>query len=352
MTRRPSALRRLLRSRWCYVVIGGLALLLYARIFHLRASEEHPAPTVNMESVELWPRELDAAALRRAAREKPLAALAWSGLSALMVGMGLVGGLSSLWALVTGRIRAVWRFPSQRVPAWSFGDLGRIVLLVLLIAAALPWLHLGIAGAQARHATDHHAWLTTSMLALDASVVLLILTFAGWQGRSVRETLGVAHRPWAAIRTGLRGYLAAFPWLFALLWLMVLLARRFGWQLPVEPIQELMFEEQRPWIVGLTVVLACVIGPLAEELLFRGVLYAALRQRVSRVMAMIASGTCFSLLHTNAVGFVPIMLLGCLLAHLYERTGSLLGPLAVHVVHNTILLSLALTFRALLGGSP
>ena len=62
---------------------------------------------------------------------------------------------------------------------------------------------------------------------------------------------------------------------------------------------------------------------------------------------MLISGALFALVHSNAVGFLPIMVLGCLLAHLYERTGSLASPLAIHVLHNTFLMSTALVFRQL-----
>jgi membrane protease YdiL (CAAX protease family) len=63
---------------------------------------------------------------------------------------------------------------------------------------------------------------------------------------------------------------------------------------------------------------------------------------------MLMSGAAFSCIHTNPVGFLPIMVLGCLLANLYERTGSLASPLAVHILHNSLLMSLALVLRQLL----
>jgi len=61
--------------------------------------------------------------------------------------------------------------------------------------------------------------------------------------------------------------------------------------------------------------------------------------------AMLLSGALFSLVHTNVIGFVPILVLGCFLADLYERTGSLGAPIAIHMLHNTFLLGIALTYR-------
>ena len=107
----------------------------------------------------------------------------------------------------------------------------------------------------------------------------------------------------------------------------------------------LLFQERAPLVFGLLVVLSCVIGPIAEELFFRGVLFAAVRRYLSRGGAILASGAAFSLIHTNPVGFLPIMLIGSLLAYLYERTGSLAAPIAVHILHNTFLMSIGLVVR-------
>ena len=105
--------------------------------------------------------------------------------------------------------------------------------------------------------------------------------------------------------------------------------------------------EDRAGVVALTALLACVVGPVVEEVLFRGVLFSAVRTQTSRLVAMLISGGLFSALHTNLIGFLPILVLGCLLADLYERTGSLLSCISVHIVHNTLLMSFALILKAL-----
>jgi hypothetical protein len=133
-----------------------------------------------------------------------------------------------------------------------------------------------------------------------------------------------------------------------LLWLIMVVCERFGIQPPLEPIHELLFLERSPLVLGLTLALACVVGPFVEELFFRGVLFTALRTRTSRVAAMAISGGAFALAHTNVVGFLPILLLGCLLADCYERTGSLWASVVVHSFHNSLLIGVALTLKALL----
>jgi membrane protease YdiL (CAAX protease family) len=63
---------------------------------------------------------------------------------------------------------------------------------------------------------------------------------------------------------------------------------------------------------------------------------------------MIVSGALFALLHGHWMGFLPITLLGCLMAYAYDRTGSLLAPLMIHILHNSVLMSKGMVLRQLL----
>ena len=345
-------MQRLLRGWLLYAIFGVLIGLLYVRAVPVKFG----AATVGVveapsqkHALEWWPSNLDAAAFKQAAARSPAMACALSLLTVIMAGLG-VGGLAvTLRALGNGRIRDVWRFPSARLPAWTFEELGRITLLTVMIAMLLPFARLSFLFDELDGQPDTHLWLTLSMCVLDVFVIVAILAFALGKDASLRQTFGVSRGELAArLSIAFRAYLAAFPWLFLLLFLLVEGARAFGLKPPIEPIQQLIFQEHRPIILALTVILACVIGPLAEELFSRGVVYAAIRRRTSRVAAILASGAAFSALHANPVGFLPIMALGCLLAYRYERTGSLVSSVAVHIMHNTLLLSLALAFRLLM----
>jgi membrane protease YdiL (CAAX protease family) len=87
-----------------------------------------------------------------------------------------------------------------------------------------------------------------------------------------------------------------------------------------------------------------VLIPLCEELAFRGMLYGGLRRLVPPAAAMITSALVFALLH-EAVVMLPVAGLGLLLAWAYERTGRLLVPCVIHVLHNgfTLLMVTAVT---------
>lgn len=78
----------------------------------------------------------------------------------------------------------------------------------------------------------------------------------------------------------------------------------------------------------------CVIGPLAEELVYRGFVYQRLRQKGSEAAAAFWSALLFGLMHMNLVQGVHAFVLGLLLAHIVYKTGSLLTAAAAHMAAN------------------
>jgi membrane protease YdiL (CAAX protease family) len=86
----------------------------------------------------------------------------------------------------------------------------------------------------------------------------------------------------------------------------------------------------------LAVVAVSVIAPIAEETFFRGFLYGWLRRRVPLWAAVALSALVFSAAHAELALLIPIFVLGCLLALVYERSGSLLPGMIIHAVFNLI----------------
>lgn len=82
--------------------------------------------------------------------------------------------------------------------------------------------------------------------------------------------------------------------------------------------------------------MACLPVPLAEELLFRGVLYTWLR-RWGVAVAVAASSLTFGLLHGLGVTFFTTTVVGVICAFAYERSGSLWTAVVAHAMTNTTL---------------
>ncbi|HBZ63166.1 MAG TPA: hypothetical protein DEO89_00800 [Lachnospiraceae bacterium] len=77
-----------------------------------------------------------------------------------------------------------------------------------------------------------------------------------------------------------------------------------------------------------------IFGPIAEELVFRGMVFRTLRKGFPFVVAALLSGVCFGIYHMNWVQGVYASCLGVVLAFVYERTQSILGAILFHMFFN------------------
>ncbi len=90
---------------------------------------------------------------------------------------------------------------------------------------------------------------------------------------------------------------------------------------------------------------ACLLGPVLEELLYRGVLLQGLRKYNER-FAVIISALIFGLMHQNYQQFVLGFTLGLILAAVTLRTGSIIPSIITHIIVNTTATLSALAMQA------
>lgn len=340
-----------LRSRWLYVVLILVAGVLYVRFFGTQpmvaSYPSEPAPAAR-EAEAARQMNVEPAQILKAGRENPGALCALLGLSLLALALGLGGLFLNGRALWRGEVRRLFHYRSRLPFRWPIRDLGRVVALLAFVTLVLPFVHVGLVSMGWMAPGDARPWGLVATVVMEAVLLLVVWAFAATTSMPWRRLFGLdAARAVLGMRRGLRGYVMAFPWIVALLWSAALLAQRFGIEPDVEAIHELLFMETRGAVLVLTLAVACVAGPIAEEVFFRGLVFSSLRRHLPRPGAMLISAALFSALHTNLIGFAPILVLGCVLADLYERTGSLAAPIAVHITHNTLLVGIALALRAL-----
>lgn len=98
---------------------------------------------------------------------------------------------------------------------------------------------------------------------------------------------------------------------------------------------------------GVALVCYGLVSPLAEELLFRGVIYGYLRRFYDVMTAIVASSILFGVYHGNMVQALYAAAMGYLIAYAYEYFADFRVPVCMHVGMN--LLSLIVSYTGLGG---
>lgn len=217
--------------------------------------------------------------------------------------------------------------------AWTWRDVGKVFLMVVLAVVAVRFvrflgIQLGWLDAEAGIATP----FMYGAIALLYGVMLLgVYLFAarasGW------EALGLRSPPWWALASTfllLPAVLMGFVGLVALIG--TVLGQPFE-----NPQVELMSGGQafdtssRIWIF----VLIALLAPIAEEVLFRGMIFPLLRPWGSGA-AILGSAAIFTVVHLIPIIFPLLFFVGIILGFLREKSGSIMPGLVLHIMQNSI----------------
>ena len=167
------------------------------------------------------------------------------------------------------------------------------------------------------------------------------------------------------VRTTVRDFVAAFVNLLAV-WPLVMAAMIVTISLmtfvtsrdyQMERHQELNLIIEHPQLPlrVMIIVVAVIITPVMEELLFRGLFQTAIRsffearmgpQRIpsSQIwFAIVISSAFFAIMHPNPGHFPALFVLGIGMGYAYEKSGSLLRPIFIHALFNATTIAATLS---------
>ena len=88
--------------------------------------------------------------------------------------------------------------------------------------------------------------------------------------------------------------------------------------------------------IALTIVAMVGIGPVVEEIVFRGLLFGALAPRTGVLLGAAISALIFAAVHGDAVLFPTLAALGLINALSYAATGNLWVPITLHALNNAL----------------
>ncbi|MBV8601833.1 MAG: CPBP family intramembrane metalloprotease [Candidatus Eremiobacteraeota bacterium] len=212
------------------------------------------------------------------------------------------------------------------------------VLFVVYAGSAVVFGRaLGITNKSLRSLQLTAPMVETQLLGYIPVLIYLTLVLPALARRSLREILG---------RFGARELLAGLGGAI-LMWLAVATVGALEAALLGHTPNQLavrLFERAHPGLLlDLMIAVAVLVAPFAEELVFRGFIFNAIRVRASFPVAATLSGLLFGAAHGEAAGILPLAAGGFVLASVYARTGSLWSSIVAHGSFNGFTLLLLLS---------
>ncbi|MFI5356947.1 MAG: CPBP family intramembrane glutamic endopeptidase [Opitutales bacterium] len=254
----------------------------------------------------------------------------------------LFGGCALLWfqgLSPAARARASTR--AALMPAWPLNPSQFFLFLWLIVCGGL--LLQSIVGAvfKTRSLAEAPALVLTGG-AFHGGMLLGIVLFKAFLEKGPARTntpIGAVR----AVRGGVTTVLIALPVLATVGLAWQRLFQALGIPLEDQDLIGIFLNTKSPTLLGLMIILAVVLAPVTEELIFRAGLFRYLRTRLPRWAALLLPALLFAALHANLASFAPLTVLGLILALAYERTGNIAVPMIAHALFNlnTILLIFA-----------
>lgn len=222
--------------------------------------------------------------------------------------------------------------PSDRPPWPPWTSVAALVsgLLASLIAGGVVSLVAAAAGASTK---DPPAWVNiVATVLLDVSLVGAAIAFAAMAARPTPAQFGLRPtRVLRAVALVVAGYVAFI--VISDVWVALLDIRS-----KQHVIEDLGGDSGTAALLGAAFV-TTVIAPMAEETIFRGYIFTALRGWLGVAGAAVVTGLLFGAIHVTSspIGYLlPLAAFGVILCLVYWRTGSLYPCIALHALNNAI----------------
>lgn len=188
---------------------------------------------------------------------------------------------------------------------------------------------------------DPTGQMTSLTLAVSFAILLMmagVVLFAYSQRDLLPEALGLQPKHPAQVISWSVGFYVLFILILMGLngagmedWLTARLGEQQSQAVVTEMINAVDVQKKLILIIG-----ACVIAPVAEEIVFRGYLYPVVKRFTEPVVAALFSGIIFGAIHGNAWAMIPLSIFGVLLAVLFEKSGSIWACILCHALFNGI----------------
>ena len=255
----------------------------------------------------------------------------WDPISITLCTMGLCVGI--IWLFWFGGFGALQKTPVRRHRQW----------FVFWPLAILVFWIIGMLIIQTVTPTDIISYPVNAILEIGLIVGMLIIARKSFarrlKGFGINGKNLINDAPWAAVNL-----LGIFPLILFGLWVSLSLGRLFkGMDFSIETHQTLdILSGASVGLKILVVLFAAGVVPVFEELLFRGFFQTSLRSLSgSPWVGIVLTSVFFAILHPPT--HIPaLFMLSVGLGYAYERSGSLLRPILMHIFFNGLSIGMTL----------
>ena len=199
---------------------------------------------------------------------------------------------------------------------------------------------------------DQRGWkgdLLENVVQCAGSLITIVFIILLVRATFARRLRGFGLNPrtlWKDVALAALNLLAAWPMVLA----MVILTATFGklfygptYEIEQHDELKLIVESSRLVLRVLIFVLAVLVAPLLEEMLFRGLFQTTIRSfLVKPWLAITSTSVLFAVIHQNVGHWPALFVLGMCLGYAYEKSGSLLRPIFIHALFNGVTIAAAL----------
>ena len=236
-----------------------------------------------------------------------------------------VGILSAALALILLRIFKTSLWPMIAALGIGFGIIAISYLLATDVGdgtAILAGLPVGIVAATAMSGVFVATGITFSVVRFREPLSSL----------GFNKTSGV--KPYLfAVAMWIVGLSVLMFWVQALVW--------FGVEVLIPPDTAKQALDKADGSIIATILLVGIVGPMAEEIFFRGFVLPGLVKKFGIIWALVISSVVFGLFHIDPATVVPTFTLGLALGWVYIKTGSIWPAMFAHGLHNTVAVLIA-----------
>jgi len=172
-------------------------------------------------------------------------------------------------------------------------------------------------------------------LGIEGPAWILILAFLRLHKTNWRDAFGLRG---PNLKKSLMLAVGVLPFTLLVVWLLQIFSgavlEKIGVPVESQPAVEIFLGLKASWLRVCFGTFAVVVAPVAEEFIFRGMLYPFVKQLGSPRAALFGVSAIFAAIHFDAGTIVPLFALALALTWLYEMTDNLLAPIAAHSLFN------------------